>query len=403
MSNKKYDIIHTIEPDAPFGYINYITISFLTPQKEEKTKYLDVIGFKVHNGYTIEELASSDAKRLKTINNKHDIYPLEMGKLYPWDDITKTENVEYDDKKLNDLEKTRRENADKLKLMREQFKNEHLNSIPNNTNSRMQEQLKKMRQKLYKEGKITQKELELMEETNKPLSEIKIEAEAKARLEREAEEAFQVDLLDVNESVPLKFGLISIFTPKTIGNLKDPCFKIRGLFQMEEEMNERKNYLEKLYPKDQIYRFEIGKWCPYSDKAIDGDVALKQLNYAMKCHLDTLSTEAEEFEKRKSKMMDEAKTEAKATKIKNRKEKRKQKREKAEGPAQNSAPDSAPNPVPTPAPAKKPETERKVHALKDGPDTVAIKNLMDYLNDDELRGKYETEPQSKENATVVTI
>jgi hypothetical protein len=395
MSNKKYNIIHTLQPDAPFGYINYITISFLTPQKEEKTKFLDVIGFKVYNGYTIEEIADTDSKRLKSINNKHDIWPLEMGKLYPWDDITKTENVEYDDKKLNDLEKTRRENADKLKLMREQFKNEHKIGLDRTQNSRTQDQLKRMRQKLYKEGKISQKELELMEERNKPLGEIRIEAEARARMEKEAEEAFQIDNLDVSDEVPLKWGLISIFTPRTIGNLQEPCFKIRGLFQVEEELIERKNYLEKLYPHDQIYQFEVGKWCAYTDiPNISNDTLQKQLNYAMKCHLDTLATEAEEFEKRKSKMMDEAKDEAKATKVKNRRDKRKQKREEANKP-------KTAEPVPTPA--KKVEPERKIPALKDGPDAIAIKNLMDYLTDDELRGKYETEPQSRENATVVTL
>ena len=99
MLNKKYKIIDTIEPDAPFGYINHVTISFLTPQKEEKTKYLEVIGFKVHNGYTNEDIANDDTKRLKSIDNRHDIFPIEMGKLYPWDDLTKTDNIEYDDTK----------------------------------------------------------------------------------------------------------------------------------------------------------------------------------------------------------------------------------------------------------------------------------------------------------------
>src|SRR5208282_5985927 len=129
------------------------TISFLTPQKSENTKFLEVTGFKIHNGYTIEEIANADVKRLKTINKKHDIYTAEMGKLYEWDNLAQSENIEYDDTKLNDLEKTRRENNDKLKLMREQFNNEHAIGLSNPKQDRMQEQLKKMRQKLYREGK----------------------------------------------------------------------------------------------------------------------------------------------------------------------------------------------------------------------------------------------------------
>lgn len=406
MSNKKYKIIDTILADAPYGYINWLTISFLTPQKEEKTKYLDVVGFKVHNGYTNEESAKDDAKRLKTINNNHDIFAIELGKIYSWDDISKSDNIEYDNTELNELERTRRENADKLKLMREQFSNEKANPFPVNT--RMEDQLKKMRDKLHREGKISQREYDLMQETNKPLNEIKVEASERERMEGEIEEAWKTDLLLDNDPVPLKFGCISIFTPKNIGNLKQPCFKIRGLFQVESEMEERLSQLEKLYPNDAIYKLEIGKWMVYSDsKTLQGEILLKQLNYAMKMYLDMLATEKKNYEERKDKMVSEAETQANVRKHKNKKERREEKKNKRKPQEAVSLTSAKPNPNSTKPPVPEPTVPKpkkdENHSLRKGTDETIIKNMMDFLNDDELRGKFETEPQDKSNAVAYDL
>lgn len=408
MANKKYKVIDTIPPDAPFGYINWVTISFLTPQKTEKTKFLEVIGFKIHNGYTVEEIANADAKRLKTINKNHDIYTIELGKLYAWDDITQSENVEYDDTKLNDLEHTRRENADKLKLMREQFKNEHSIGLSNTPDSRLEERQKQMRLKLYREGKITQKEYELMQEKSKPLEEIKLEAKEKMRLEEEATEAFKTDYLDVNEPVPLRYGCISIFTPKKIGNLKFPCFKVRGLFQTKEDLDVRTSQLKKLYPDDPIFVFELGIWTVYSDSnTLSGEKSLMQLNYAMKSHLDTLATEEEEFEKRKTEKVTDIKNQANVTKAKNKKEARQNKRQlkldKKNGVKPASTEQSATTTSTTTSAPKKPAPKNQVnHSLK-GVDDIAIQNIMDYLRDDGSKDRFKTEPQDRSNATVVEL
>lgn len=69
MADKKYNIIKTIQSDGPFGFVNWVNISFLTPQKLEQTKLLDVIGLKIHDGYTTEEIAKNDAKVLKEKTN----------------------------------------------------------------------------------------------------------------------------------------------------------------------------------------------------------------------------------------------------------------------------------------------------------------------------------------------
>lgn len=406
-SSKKYNIIDTIAPDAPFGYINWVNISFLTPQKSEKTKYLDVIGFKVQNGYTIEELADSDAQKIKAKNTKHDIYTIEMGKVYAWDDINRTENIEYENKELNNLEKTRRENADKLKLMREQFKNEHMNfPSKNSSDTKKNVTATRLRKRLYREGKITKKEFDLMEEYNKPLSEVKVEAGERTRLEAEATAAFDTDYLDVNDPVPLIYGCMSIFTPKSIKNLATPCLKIRGLFQTEEELLSRIAELEKKYPHDRIHRFKVGEWTVYSDAAIPGQQMLEQLNYAMKCHLDAMATEADEFQERKEKMTEDAANQGKFQKMNNNRERRKAKKE-AKAAKKNKQADDTIASASTPAasePAAVPTKPSADSATRKNETNEAILKLMDYLNDDELAGKYVTEPTTdKSNATVLEI
>src|SRR5580700_1979901 len=117
VNDRRYKIITTIEDDVPVGDVNWCTVSFLTPHKLEKLKFLDIMGFKIHNGYSNIELALDDAKKIKEKNKNHDVYISQLGKIYAWDDATKTDSIEYDNDKLNDLEKTRKENIDKIKLI----------------------------------------------------------------------------------------------------------------------------------------------------------------------------------------------------------------------------------------------------------------------------------------------
>lgn len=409
MSDKNYKIIKTLPADAPFGHVHWLTISFLTPQKIEKTKYLDVVGFKVYDGYSTESDANDDVKKIKAKNKYHDIFPIQMGKLYPWDDISKSEQIEYDDKDLNDLEKKRRENADKLKLMREQFKNEKSNFPPSMMNSGRNTKNNavgnRMREELYKKGKITKREYELMQEKGKSLNEIKVEATERDRLASEADEAYKTDYLDVEEKKSLKYGLISIFTPKSVGNLKEPCFKVRGIFETKDERGERLKDLQKKYPDDRIFHFKLGKWFVYTDNNnLDGDTLLKQLNYAMKCHLKAIDLEGEAFEERKKKMVQEANQESVAKKHLNKRERREARRAAAESKNKtedmNTYTDSGPKQM------KKSEYVEKVHSLREGIDNEAILDLINYLNDEELLGKFVTErddntPIDKSNAAVI--
>jgi len=291
MASKNYKIIDKIENDAPFGDINWCTISFLTSRNIAQTNSIDVKGFKLHTGQNTLELAKDDIKRIKENHQNLDVFLIQMGKLYSWDDISKSESIEYENEKLNELEKTRRESMDRVKLLNEQIINE--SKTVDTPNVRKDKQMEKLRKKLYEKGMITKKELDMMEQANRTSS------KAVADLREKIDECYLTDYLQQNEEISLKYGCISLFSPRKIGGLETFCFKIRGLFQLKEQAEKRCKKLGKTYPYDNIYLFEIGKWCVYSDDEIDEITKMKYLNYMMKCYLDNIVKEKEEFENRK--------------------------------------------------------------------------------------------------------
>lgn len=367
-----YTIISSIENDAPFGAVNWCTISFLSPQDIEETDSLEVKGIKVHNGYTAMELATDDAKKIKANNKHHNVFLAELGKLHAWDDVSKADVIEYDNKKLNDLEKTRREQADKIKLMNEQLKNEHRASSADSA-VRKEKCYDRLRKKLYDRGLITKKELEMIEEEPK-ISEKKHELNDSLK---QAIDECTTDYLDENTPVALKYGCISIYSPKHIKGLKTLSFKIRGIFQTEKQLIKRTDQLQKLYPNDRIYHFEVGKWCAFSESShqdSDPNILLKQLNYSMKCYLNLIEHEGEEFEKRKEALKSKTEQESKA-KLRNNRDSRK---------------------------TAKPEPAEKSDAsLQNNPEDEAnIQKLMNFLDEPELRNKFISDNKGGERVTV---
>lgn len=397
-NNKKYKIISNIENDAPSGDINWCTISFLTPQKRDNTKYLNVYGFKVHNGYNSSEIAEFDAKAIKDKNNKHDVYISQLGKLYAWDDATKTDNVSYDNNELNELEGTRRQQADKIKLMAEQAVNEHKTIYANTDANRLKAQRDSMRKKLYDKGMITKQEYELMQNEDKPQKEIKAMASVIDQMNLEMDKCVDTDYLDENEPTALKFGCLSIYSPKRIGGLKTLCFKIRGMYQSQDKLQKRIKELHKLYPNDRIYTFEIGKWCPYcEDDSADKSLLDKKLNYAMKCHLDSIDVEEDEFLKRKDTKKAEAKAIAKSTKRQNRREKRKALREAKAANVDGAADITNVANVATTDPVV---DHNEIPSLGNAEEDAAIRRIFDYLDDPELKNKYVMEKSKLQTMAV---
>ena len=399
---KKYNVIPNLTEDAPSGDINWCTISFLTPQKNPKTKYLDAKGFKVHNGYTSVQMAGEDSRRLKEECDRHDIFISQMGKIYAWDDSTRTETVEFNNEKLNELEQTRRESVDKIKLMREQLTNEGKAMAAKrgstNEKDRTDSILKKLQTKLHAKGKISKQELELMQETGAPLRSVKDEAASREKIRTEMAEITE-DYLDENPQVALKYGCISIFSPRQIGGLKTLCFKVRGMFETQSQLERRVRRLQRLYPNDRIYRFEVGKWCAFSETdGIEPQLLLDQLNYAMKMHIEEVSTEKDTFEKRKEDMM--AKNQAdtstapdnrRARRQEQRRKRRAAKSAKAKGQtAAASLPASTPGSAPAPTEAAPSDTPApSITSLNDDEGAnEQIQSILNYLDEPELRNKY---------------
>jgi hypothetical protein len=324
INHNKYNVIDSIENDAPFGSIPYYSITFLTPQRIEGLENIPIKGFKVHQGYSVESDGKKNLKLIKESNDRHDTYLADMGKLYAWDDSTKVDEVEYGNTKLNDLERTRRENVDKLKLVREQFGNEYNKSRAKQENPRQTNARKRLQERLYKKGLISREELDMITEKNTTLKQVEREMEQLNQLYIDADEAWKDDYLEENASCALKFGIISIYSPKHIGGLKTLCFKVRGLFQSVREINKRVRELEQIYPKDTIYKFEIGKWCPYTDSdGMEHDKQLKLLNYAMKCHNENMENEQDAFHKRKEDLIKAAENEGNIKKRNNKQNKQK--------------------------------------------------------------------------------
>lgn len=294
--------------------------------------------------------------------------------------------------------------------MKNQFTNEQCNFKVGSGNDRSRQQIHRLRQKLYDQGKITKTEFEMMQDRNKPLNEIKELASEKERMVKLIDDAWSTDYLDENEQVALKYGCVSIFTPKRIGNLNTICFKIRGLFETTEDLADRIENLKKKYPNDPIQQLEIGKWCVDTDSMSLSDTdRLKQLNYAMKCHIDNMALEAEEFDKRRETMKTDAENHAKLTALNNKKEKRKARRQVKREAKADAKSDTKSDTKVTPSqsipehskskPVKKSSTTHSLTVADD----KNIQRIMDFLHDDELLGKYETELQDKSNATVIDI
>ncbi len=53
-------------------------------------------------------------------NGNHDISISITGHVHVWDDNTCADNINYDNKKLNELEKNRKENVDRIKMVAQQ-------------------------------------------------------------------------------------------------------------------------------------------------------------------------------------------------------------------------------------------------------------------------------------------
>lgn len=305
--------------DAPFENINFFTMSFIDPVNYEDAedipdaKFLTTKGFIVYDGYNLSDQAKNNAKEIKETFPHHDITVGDVGKVHEWNDRENAEEIEYSRKELNDMERARRDNAEKLKVVSEQMQNDKFK--PGYRSKEVNEREKRKERvlkKLLSEGKIT------IEEYNAKLNNIEIKPKKKISGEDflaiygRAQEEMKTDNLPEYNNSTFKFGCISFYDPTIFKGLTKFCFKVRGLCQTPEEIDERITKLKKLYPYDPIHKFEIGKWCALpGPSTIDPNV---ELNYLMKLHNDHVKVEKQQFDERKSKMLADIEKEKAATK-----------------------------------------------------------------------------------------
>jgi hypothetical protein len=310
MTDKKCIKLDTIVDDAPFGSINWYSISFITPQKIDKCLMFDVIGFKVHNGYSDKENAIDDVAKLRKASDLDNIYVCKMGAICAWDDDTYADEVEYGIKKLNKYEKSYREQQDKLDLVKKQLESEYntkkTKTCPDN-NSKIKKIRDRMRKKLYEKGTITKHELDALTNKQQPIAEALKNVMKPEEIMTEATNTFSTDYLDSNPPVAFKYGCISIYCPKKIIGLKTLCYKVRGLFETKQQAIKRAKKIQSMYPHDNLSIFTVGDWCPYSSNIQDMQILAPQLNLARKLYIDDIKQKDIEFAERAAKMTNENK------------------------------------------------------------------------------------------------
>jgi hypothetical protein len=374
---KQRVIIDTIRPDAPHGNINFVTLSFLTPQNVTKTKHVDIRGFKIYGGYINEDLAKAAGAKIKQENPSHNVFVAQMGELYDWDNVNNTDEMDYGDSKQNAIEKNRRADADKTRLIKQQLANDLQAQAQAKIQTDRRKQINaKLANKLHAKGLLTRNEKERednrsTERDAKAAQTLHEKEECIRNMDEQMEECFKTDYLDVHPHAGHQFGCISFYSPKRIGGLKQLCFKVRCLSETPERLQKRIQAFKKSTPNEPLAIFEVGKWHPYHETQDNlTEQALKQLNYCMCHYIESIKIEAQEFEARKKAEIEKAAEKNAETKNKNE-----------ELASEDTNPDE--NTTATSASA----SASKFLATLDAKDQAAIADLMAYLDDPELRDR----------------
>lgn len=357
----KYKIINKLVDDAPFSHVSYYSISFLTSDNIRNAKMLGVDGLKIYNGYISKEIANDDTKAMITKNDKHNIFIGQIGKIYSWDDLNSCEKTIYDDKKLNKMEEKNRENMDKLEIIRQHYEKSNKSKTINIESKRLSSVRDRLRHKLHSRGKISRQELE---KNNNNIDNNKKNDTDLEKMDQEIEAAFLNDYLDIEEEKPFKYALITIYSPSKMKGLDSTYFKVRGIFESENQLNERLKYLIENFPDDEIYKINLGLWTavPKIDFETSRDVE-KRLNYLMKAHIDNIEYERQEFEERKKRECEKNREHGQATKTEHKKKKRQKK--------------------------KKTPTKTSIYQDYTEQDKESIDKIYEYLYEPEIEDKYD--------------
>ncbi len=169
---KNQVVIDFLDEDPVIPGQLFCVLSFLSP---EGIKNCSMRGVKIRGVYKSQEEAERKCTELRKIDKYFDIYVCEVGKWCAWDDADKSYNQEYNNKQLNDLMKSYKENKDKSSLLYEQRKNELMRGkYEEKRKNKLKQKLEKKTQPTLVKTSIVSKDDEPQERT---LEEIKKESE----------------------------------------------------------------------------------------------------------------------------------------------------------------------------------------------------------------------------------
>ena len=262
MSNEIPDYL---EDDTPITNQTWACVSFITPElvKHCKNNFIKVRGI-----YGVKERAEDRCKELHKIDSTYGVYVVEVGKWISWLDDQKS------DLNAND-------ELNKLMIV---YKKERVNADVNY--EKRKDRLKKSK----KEEEVK----DLLEPLNEPVTASSVAA-------TEETTGKEIKYLQEDDVISnQRYYCISFLTPEQLENNSTVFgvrgFKIRGMFEKEEEASA---YCKKLYENDKynnIFVADMGHWMSWSNSINN----VKNVEYANKDLNNLIKSTNENQEKAKT-------------------------------------------------------------------------------------------------------
>lgn len=245
-----------LNDDTPITNQSWACVSFITP---ELVKGCDKRFIKIRGVYGVKERAEDRCKELSKVDSTFGVYIVEVGKWIAWLDGTDN-NADANDE-LNKLMKLYKKERVQANINYEKRK-ETLK------NSKKEEDVKDIMNKDFEDTKVKKEEVQKEDVTNTG-TEIKYLKED--------------DVINTQ-----RYYCISFLTPEQLEeseNLKVRGFKIRGMYETEDQAKEQCKRLRDIDQYNNIFIADIGHWVSWSndtENAADVDYANKDLNNLIK-------------------------------------------------------------------------------------------------------------------------
>lgn len=280
MSSEKIDYLLD---DNKINNQTYACMSLITPATLKGcSKYL----LKCRGVYGNEARAIDRCKELNKKDPTFGVYKVDVGKWIAWKDNAKEDEDPNDE--LNELMQLYKKGRSESKLLHEKRKEE-----------------------LQKRKK--EEEKEVTQETTQEATQEVVEDESEDII---PENVKKISYLTEDDEISgQKFYCISFLTADQLENKEDASkftvrgFKVRGMFNNEEDAKEHCSKLHKGDQNHNIYVAPMGHWVSWSDNtenAEDFEYANKDLNNLMKSHKENQEKAKQFTAEQKQQMMNES-------------------------------------------------------------------------------------------------